>query len=234
MAATKPMLAILFLLGFVSVSTAHGQNVACMGLSELKEEVFSCSSNTTAAQKAMQCYDQVMKNWEDASKELGKLMEKAKKESAQNKLLSTMNVDFKNALTKIDAETESMQKNTELISSYPLAMVEYFPGIMDPREPYCFQRPHQKILAITADLKKQIAVAKKLREQTSSFYQATKNAGSNLKGSVVEKLPPARPTESKKPAIQKSGKAQNSGSDITGSQKAAADKKKADEVLRGK
>jgi hypothetical protein len=190
----------------------------CESLESLAERITACSRNRYAVESARQCFDRLMQAWNDAPKELNRILSvsKARKNTKQDAELGLSKGDYEKTVAKMENLLAVTERNTQLIADYPRAMLN------DPDfRVNCFTDRFDRIQEIVYELDDRLMEGERTLAAAAALKGISltrqKIVGSDSAG--PKRLPTSLPSQVKASPVMKSGKSAQRRSDITGTER---------------
>lgn len=199
---------------------------ACPTEDDMDELILSCGDNAHIAQKAKDCSDQTIAAWKTAAKAAeAKLGLNANKTTSQKNSQAKAKTDYDEAIKVLTAQIANMESNTDLISDFTEAMVNYPDAKTMEDSPDCFVDEFNNVQKIVTNLEEETAQARAVLKMATEL-RASASANESDFGSVAEG---GQVTQAARPAYVPTSRPRGhgkvtAGSDITGLKREPASK----------
>lgn len=97
----------------------------CEAPEAVRGRIDACSANSKAVESARQCYQQVVQAWQEAPRELNRIMSVATKRSSsrQQAELAFSKTDYEKTIARLRKLLHATEESTRRVAEYPLAML---------------------------------------------------------------------------------------------------------------
>ncbi len=157
----------------------------CESVESLTDRIDACSNNTLAVDSAKECYVKLINAWKSASQDLNRVMSVSKKRtnSRQDAEIAFSKTDYEKTMAKLENLIAVTKKNSDLVASYPLAMIE------DPDTPVdCFTDRFQEVQDIVWKLDDRLAEGEATLEAATGLRGTATERDANMDASLTNKV----------------------------------------------
>lgn len=198
--------------------------IECESVSAVLAKVDSCSENTIAVESAQKCYDRIVKEWNEAPKDLKSVMSLAKprENSRQEAEFVYTHGDYKKTITKLNNLLDVSERNSDLLTKYSTAMLRDY-DIEEASGPIpCYADNFKKLEKIVWALDDRISEGVTALEAAEQLWGVALDRDGGIDGSqsngVIHSAYASGAGETIQPYV--AGQSPRPSSDITGTRRA--------------